>query len=493
MKNGFVLENLTVTCGDNCLLKNITMNIPSGRILLVAGESGSGKSSLGRLLTGLIPHQYPAVIIGSVRLDGENVLDRTPEELAGTIAHVASEPWSRFFQINVRDELAFGPRNLGWSQERTESSVNKTADILGLTPLLHSRVDTLSGGQLQKLSIGAALAMESSWLILDEPSSYLDLTSLHRLIDILVEIHERHHLGIVLLEHRIGEFAPIADDVAILNKAELVFHGSRENFSERADRLCDSYGLRHLDIHDPAKWNEIITDEAQPVDSEPLLEVDNLSFSYGGSKVLEALYLEVYPGEILAIAGSNGSGKTTLGRIAAGLLKPNQGEIRLDGKKKTSVDGRIAGMLFQNPASMLFSGSVKEDLLSGPENYRIDLKENELETMVENMSLAGLMQRHPQRLSRGQRLRVAIAAVLLLNPRLIILDEPIRGQDWRSLSRMMGYVQNYVKSTNSACILITHEYKLMYHFADRIALLEDGTVKRTGSPLNRTGTDKAAI
>lgn len=493
MNNGFTLENLTVNCGENCLLKNISMNIPSERILLVAGESGSGKSSLGRLLTGLIPHQYPAVVSGSVRLDGESLLDKTPEQLAGTIAHVASEPWSRFFQINVRDELAFGPRNLGWSPERTEASIHKTAEVLGLTPLLHSRVDTLSGGQLQKLSIGAALAMESSWLILDEPSSYLDLASLHRLIDILFNIHEQSHLGIVLLEHRIGEFAPIADDVAILNRAELVFHGSRGDFNERADSLCDSFGLRHPDIHDPAQWNEIIADEAEPADCEPLLEVENISFSYKRERVLEALYLRVYPGEILAIAGSNGSGKTTLGRIAAGLLKPNQGKIRLSGKTKSSVDGRIAGMLFQNPASMLFSDNVKKELLSGPDNYHIDLTENDLEIMVESMSLAGLMQRHPQRLSRGQRLRVAIAAVLLLKPRLIILDEPIRGQDWRSLSRMMGYMKNYVRSTNSACILITHEYKLMYHFADRIALLEDGIIKRTGSPANRTGTDKASI
>ncbi len=493
MNNGFTLENLTVNCGENFLLKNITMNIPSGRILLVAGESGSGKSSLGRLMTGLIPHQYPAVVSGSVRLDGENLLDKTPEQLAGTIAHVASEPWSRFFQINVRDELAFGPRNLGWSPERTEASVHKTAEVLGLTSLLHSRVDTLSGGQLQKLSIGAALAMESSWLVLDEPSAYLDLASLHRLVDILMEIHELKHLGIVLLEHRIGEFAPIADDVAILNNAELVFHGSREDFGKRADSLCDSYGLRHPDIHDPAQWNEIITDEAEPEDSEPLLEVENISFSYERESVLEALHLRVYPGEILAIAGSNGSGKTTLGRIAAGLLKPDNGIIRLVGKKKSSVDGRIAGMLFQNPASMLFSDDVKKELLSGPDNYRIDLTENDLEIMVESMSLAGLMQRHPQRLSKGQRLRVAIAAVLLLNPQLIILDEPIRGQDWRSLSKMMGYMKNYVRSTNSACILITHEYKLMYHFADRIALLEDGIIKRTGSPANRTGTDKASI
>ncbi|MCD4702306.1 MAG: ATP-binding cassette domain-containing protein, partial [Candidatus Aegiribacteria sp.] len=457
MNNGFILKNLTVNCGDNCLLKNITMNIPSGRILLVAGESGSGKSSLGRLLTGLIPQQYPAVINGSIQLDEENILDKTPEYLAGTIAHVASEPWSRFFQITVRDELAFGPRNLGWSQERTESSVNKAAEMLGLTPLLHSRVDTMSGGQLQKLSIGAALAMESSWLILDEPSSYLDLTSLHQLISLLVEIHERRHLGIVLLEHRIGEFAPIADDVAILNCAELVFHGSREDFGERADSLCDSYGLRHPDIHDPVQWNDIITDEVQPVDSDALLKVENLSFSYGSKRVLEALNLTVYPAEILAVAGSNGSGKTTLGRIAAGLLKPDNGIIRLSGEKKSSVDGRLAGMLFQNPASMLFSGNVKEELLSGPDNYRIDLKESELDVIVESMSLGGLIQRHPQRLSRGQRLRVAIAAVLILNPRLIILDEPIRGQDWRSLSRMMGYIKNYVKITNSACILITHE------------------------------------
>lgn len=493
MNNGFALENLTVNCGDNYLLKNISMDITLGKILLVAGESGSGKSSLGRLLTGLIPHQYPAAIKGSVRLNGESILDKTPEHLAGTIAHVASEPWSRFFQINVRDELAFGPRNLGWSQERTEASVHKTAEMLGLTPLLHSRVDTLSGGQLQKLSIGAALAMESSWLILDEPSSYLDLASLHRLIDILVEIHELNHLGIVLLEHRIGEFAPIADDVAILNNAELVFHDSREGFSERADSLCDSCGLRHPDIHDPERWNEIISDEVEPVYSKPLLDLENVSFSYGNRRVLEALDLSVHPGEILAIAGSNGSGKTTLGRIAVGLLKPDQGEIRLDGKKKSSVDGRIAGMLFQNPASMLFSDNVKKELLSGPDNYRIDLKEKVLETMAESMSLTGLMQRHPQRLSRGQRLRVAIAAVLLLNPQLIILDEPIRGQDWRSLSRMMGYMKNYVKSTNSSCILITHEYKLMYHFADRIALLEDGTIKRIGSPANRTGTDRADI
>ena len=491
MKKGFVLENITVNCGNNCLLKDITLDIPPGRILLVAGESGSGKSSLGRLLTGLIPHQYPAIINGSAWLDDENILDKTPEQLAGRIAHVASEPWSHFFQITVRDELAFGPRNLGWTQDRTNSSVERVAEMLRLTPLLHSHIDTLSGGQLQRLSIGAAIAMESSWLVLDEPSSYLDLTSLHRLIEILMEIRKRRHPGIVLLEHRIGEFTPIADDVAILNDAELVFHGSREDFSENANSLCDTFGLRHLDIHNPSQWDEVISAETDPMNSKPLLEMKNVSFSFRDKRVFESLNLNIYPGEILTLAGSNGSGKTTLGRIAVGLLKPDHGEIRFKEKKKLTVNGRIAGMLFQNPASMLFFDNIRKELLSGPENYRIDLEDNELEDLIENMSLGGLMQRHPQRLSRGQRLRVAITTVMILNPKLIVLDEPIRGQDWRSLSRMMGHLKDYVKKTNSACLLITHEYKLAHHFADRIALLKDGIIQRTGSPANRTGTQRA--
>lgn len=483
IERGFVLEDLSVSCRGACLLQGITMTIPDGRILLVAGESGSGKSSLGRVLTGLIPHQYAAEVSGSVRLDGEEILDRTPEQLAGGVAHVAAEPWSRFFQITVREELAFGPRNLGWSRERTDSSILETAELLELSSLMDRRIDTLSAGQLQRLSIGTALVMESQWLILDEPSAYLDLPTLHRFTASILDIHRLRRPGIVLLEHRLGEFAPIADDVAILSGGSLVFHGTREQFEGRADDLCGSFGLRHPDIRDTSDWGGTIGVSTLPPGAEPLLEMKNVSFSYGSRKVLDSLSLSAYSGEILALTGLNGSGKTTLARMAAGLLKPDDGEVRLNGERIRSADGRIAGMLFQDPAGMLFFDSVMSELLSGPENYGVDSGVEAFEELVLNMSLDGLLSRHPLRLSRGQRLRVAIATVLILSPRLVILDEPIRGQDWRSLSRMMGYLERYVKDSGSVCILISHECRLIRSFADRIALLEDGVVKATGSLL----------
>jgi energy-coupling factor transport system ATP-binding protein len=465
------------------LLDGISLTIPEGRILLVAGESGSGKSSLGRVLTGLIPHQYPAEISGSIRLDGEDILGSTPEQLAGRVAHVSAEPWSRFFQITVREELAFGPWNLGWSRERTDSSVVETARLLEIADLLDRRIDTLSAGQLQRLSIGTALVMESRWLVLDEPSAYLDLPALQRFTSLILDIRRQRHPGIVLLEHRLGEFAPIADDVAILSEGGLVFHGSRERFEERADEPCASFGLRHPDIRDSSDWGGIIHPGALPPGAAPLLEIDRIPFSYGKRKVLDSLSMNACPGEILGMTGLNGSGRTTLARIAAGLLKPEGGEARLNGERIRSADSRIAGMLFQDPAGMLFFDSVRSEILSGPENYGTESGEEAFRKLVGDMSLDGLLSRHPLRLSRGQRLRVAIATVLILSPKLVILDEPIRGQDWRSLSRMMAYLQRYIKDSGSVCILVSHEFRLIRSFADRVAVLEDGTIKASGSLL----------
>jgi len=490
MTDGYRLDHVTVRSGANRLLSDVSLDIPPGRVLLVAGRSGSGKSSLGRLLTGLIPHQYPAGVEGSITLDGSDLLEILPEELAGRVAHVAAEPWSRFFQIIVRDELAFGPRNLGWPESRTKEAVGRTASRLGLDSLLDRRIDTLSAGQLQALSIGTALAMESRWLVLDEPSAYLDLSALSDLTGLLGRLRGEEGPGIVLLEHRIGDFEGIVDDVAILEASELVFRGSRTDFEASAETLCERYGLRHPDVRDPASWGGVLLEEATRIDGAPLLSMRGISFAHGRRKVLEALDLTVRPGEMLAVVGPNGCGKTTLGRIAVGLLKPDGGELLLDGVKPGPPDGRRAGMLFQNPSSMLFQETVREEILSGPRSLGITLTDGELESFSEALSLTELLERHPQRLSRGQRLRVAVAAALVLRPRLLVLDEPIRGQDWRSLRRMMEHLRGHVTQTGGSCILITHEVGLVRAFADRIALLDGGSVRALGVPI-RSGEERS--
>jgi energy-coupling factor transport system ATP-binding protein len=397
---------------------------------------------------------------------------------AQRVGLVFQNPSAQLFNLTVEDEVAFGPRNLGLDEPEVGRRVEFALTAIGAAHLRDRKTITLSGGEKQRVAIASVLAMGPQLLILDEPTSSLDLPGTRQVVDALDRLHREEGATILLIEHRLGEVAQLANRSLLMDKGSLVSDGP--TFEVLSDRsLMDRLGLRRLSRTTRQEWEDLLRRDAYAPQAgiSPLVELQGVEAGYQGRMVLHNMDLSIYPGEFVALVGDNGAGKTTLARVLAGLLRPRRGSVRFGAGPRVQL-GREVGLLFQNPKDQLFCETVDEEVAFGPKNWGVFDPILHADTL-EHTGLTGLADRQVYNLSSGQQQRTALAAILALRPRLILLDEPTLGQDWGHLSRFMAFVEE-LNRAGAAILLITHDYKLVHHYARRVILLREGRIVADG-------------
>lgn len=475
------LRALDVRYGRRGALQELTLMIDEGQFVLVTGPSGCGKSTLALAVCGLIPHAHLARLQGSVTVFGEDTRDHPVHALARHVGIVFQNPSVQLFHGLVEEEVAFAPHNLGLPEEEVGERVAFAMNSVGIPHLAGRLTQSLSAGEKQRLAIASALSLKPRILVLDEPTANLDWQGVELLTATLHRLNREQGLTVLVMEHRLTAFCPLADRVLLLREGRLVADGAPEEVFASRKRLvelglrfprpCGRDGLqRYLPegIHPPANG------------LPPLVTLQGVSAGYGRRHVLHEVSFALYPGQFAALVGPNGAGKSTLARVLAGMLRPQRGRVLWNRSLKKLPLGRRVGFLFQNAACQLLMDTVEEEVSFAPKNLGLDV-EHCSRLALSSTGLMGLRRRSSASLSLGEQQRTVLAAVLAADPVLLILDEPTIGQDWSHLQRLMEYLRRLTRN-GVAVLLITHDDKLVCRFAKRIICLEEGRLSADGFP-----------
>lgn len=473
-------------------ISDISLQLKPGELVLIAGPSGCGKTTLARCINGLIPHSYKGEMSGQITVSGKDTSGMTLSQIARNIGTVLQDPERQILGTKVVNEVAFGLENLGLPREEIIVRVNAAMEQLRILDLRDRETFNLSGGEKQKVALAGVLAIEPKLLLLDEPLASLDPASAQDALRMIRELADGG-MAVLIVEHRV-------EDVLKINPDRILFmQDGRVQYDGPAERLSKAVNYREVKL--PAHLIiKRAAQEPQPdathlpglaaterTSSEPLVRFEHVSFGYEeGNNVLHNINLEIYQGDIIAILGPNGAGKTTLVKQAIGLLKPVEGAIWVDGKDTREISvaqvAKTLGYVFQSPSHMLFAPSVREELAFGPKNigYPPEEIEKEVQKAIKIMNLSGMEADPPLALSFGQQKRVSIAAILAMKSRILVMDEPTAGQDYRNY---MGFMDAILQVPNFASILfITHDIDMAVVFANRVLLVSDGRLIADGPP-----------
>ena len=476
-------------------IRDINLSLSPGEVLLVAGPSGCGKSTLIRAINGLIPHAYRGELTGSVRLLGRPTTELRLREIALTVGTLLQDPAKQIVGSTVEAELAFGPENLAWSPAEIRRRIAEVIAEAGIEGLAGRETFALSGGERQLLAMAGALMLRPRLYVVDEPLANLDPATALRLLASLRSLADAGH-AVVIVEHRVEEALELRPDrVLYFDAGAVAYLGPVDGFLRVADpeavKLPFEVVLeRERSRHEGPATPPTPRRPSRPDDPSRLAFRD-VHVRLGEREVLTGLTADLRAREVVAVLGPNGSGKTTMFRAGMGLIRPSGGEIVVDGApvgQRTVADlARVFGYVFQSPSQMLFSRTVRDELLFGPRNLgheigdadafsRGVLRRTSLETVE------GILDRAPMTLSFGQQKRLALAIALALEPPTLILDEPSAGQDHQTSDRFMDEV--VAIPALESIYLITHDVDLALTRADRILVLRDGRVVADGPPVS---------
>ncbi len=515
------VENLTYSYPerDRLALKGVDLRLSPGEFVLLLGSSGSGKSTLCRALNGLVPHFYGGRISGKVIVSGKDTVRTRVSDLAQHVGMVFQDPENQLVTESPVSEVAFGLENMGLDPATMRKRVEEVLATLRLSTLKEKKISELSGGQKQKVALASVLVMHPEVLVLDEPTSQLDPISADDFLSTLKSLNDELGLSVLLTEHRVERCFHFADRVVVLDEGRVAFNGTpgemsawaagkpwaplppitqlflsmngadapltvkqgRERIRTLAGDFSGGNGLSVEDAVDAAR-----TDKGKPGGNVPLVKVENLSYVYGdGTEALKGVNLTIAPGEFIALIGENGSGKSTLVKHFNGLLKPGRGKVLLDGRSTKGQEvahlARTCGMLGQNPGNQLIADTTAEEIaitleaMEIPEGSRDRLTDHVLQLL----DLESFRDDDPRDLSCGERERVALASVLVYEPRLLVLDEPTRGVDQETKNRLAGYLTRY-HSRGNAVVLVTHDLEFAASCCERVVLMGDGRILADG-------------
>lgn len=512
----FKVENLTYYYPETekAALRNINLEIKEGEFILVAGGSGSGKSSLARVLAGLIPDFYGGRIGGKVFFKDENISTLDRQKLAREVGMVFQDPEKQVVQTYVEAEIVFGLENLGVCSAEMLRRAAEVISFMNLTPIREAFIAHLSGGQKQKLALASVLAMQPRVLIFDEPTSQLDPVSAEDILNLTKRLNEEMGFTVIMIEHRLERCFHLADRVLFMERGEIVCDGkAREKACEAIKRgmpfippVARFFTGLHLPsvpitVKEGRKLLRSYLSEKNPngekkaalgfqnvyardlKKQKSVVSLKNVWFTYpGGEEALQDASLEIKEGEFVAILGENGAGKSTLLKHMTGVLQPGRGRVQVLGKDM-GKNGykeirRFTAYLSQNPNDYLFQDTVEDELLFTMKNF--GLKDPALvEAMLEKLHLSRYRQTNPRDLSSGERQRVALASVLVLGPKLIILDEPTRGVDYLLKVELGRLLQKETKK-GSTVIVVTHDVEFAAEFASRVVMMFSGKIVSDG-------------
>ena len=491
------------------VLDGIDLTVIEGEMVIVIGSSGGGKSTLMLALNGIVPKQTGGRLAGSVRVAGLDPLEHELAEMATKVGLVFQDPDSQLAAIFVRDEVAFGLQNLLVDRPTIERQVAEALTFVGLAGLAERDVFSLSGGEKQRLAIAAVLAMRPAVMVLDEPTANLDPTGAVEVARLVTKLRDGGQT-LIIVEHQINDLAALADRLVVLDAGRVRFEGPpRDVLRDHGPEIQDELGLwipqasafalairpaagrvspfplssdevpLIAEVEAPPAVRERRAEE--PAAGPTVVLAEHVAYRYGsGNEALVDVSCTIRASEVVALLGQNGSGKTTFASLLVGLRKPTGGVLDVCGQPVRSAGvgilARDVSYVFQYPEHQFVAERVDEDVAYGLR--RRDVPDAEVERrvteMLERFGLAEFRERHPFKLSVGQKRRLSVADMLVTKPRLLILDEPTAGQDRRSTQALVDLLDDLRARTGLAVIVITHDMTLVAQWCARAVVLSGG-------------------
>jgi energy-coupling factor transport system ATP-binding protein len=511
------------------VLRNISLRMNCGEFLLILGPSGCGKSTLLHLLNGSVPHILNGALEGTAVVCGKVVADTKVADFATEVGMVFQDPDAQIINTRVRDEVCFGLENLCRRADEILICQEEALDFVGLSGFGDRSIFELSGGQKQRVSVAAVLAARPRLLVLDEPTANLDPAGMAEVFAVLARLNREYGTTIVMVEHRVDELADKVSRVVMMDQGAIVFDGSpRAAFSARrvvhsaeadviptaswfpqvSELAMDLAAASNQELRPDqvplcveeavdlcAAWSvpaEAVAVIAAPLErlKKPLLSINSLSFGYDrNAPILKEISLKLESNAIVALLGRNGSGKTTLARLLVGINAAPPGTIDLGGKDLSKLAAReiaaYIGYVFQNPDHQFVTDRVDEEIAYGLKvrNYSTDEIDRRVNDVLAIVDLKRYRLRSPFSLSLGERRRLSVATMLVLEPHLLVLDEPTIGQDYERAQQLMGLMARLRERYDTTILMITHDVRLVAQWADRALVLQSGEIAFDGPPI----------
>lgn len=498
-------------------LLDINLSIYPGEKVLIVGPSGSGKSTLAHCINGLVPFSFTGESTGSLKIEGQEPKNLGLFGLSKLVGTVLQDTDGQFIGLTVAEDVAFSMENDCIAQDEMFERVDRVAKTVDITDLLDHAPNALSGGQKQRVSMAGVIVDDVDILLFDEPLANLDPATGKRAIDLIDRIHKKNNTTILIIEHRledalyrdvdrivvVGDGRIVADvrPDELLAGSVLKEQGIREPLYITALKYAgcriDKADLpQHIDSMNllPYKekvqnWYDKVQLTKKTPNREPTLEIRDLSFSYKpGQPVLSHIDFSISKGEMVALVGKNGAGKSTLASLICGFMQPDQGEIYLNGDNLAGYSikerGEKIGLVMQSPNQMISKPMIYDEVALGL-RVRGAAEEEIKERVFETLKICGL---YPFRnwpvsaLSFGQKKRVTIASILVMNPEVLILDEPTAGQDFRHYTEIMEFLRRIHEKLGITIIMITHDMHLMLEYTDRAIVIADGKMLADDTP-----------
>ncbi len=498
-------------------LQDINLSIYPGEKVLIVGPSGSGKSTLAHCINGLVPFSFTGESTGSLKIEGQEPKELGLFGLSKLVGTVLQDTDGQFIGLTVAEDVAFSMENDCIAQDEMFERVDRVAKTVDITDLLDHAPNALSGGQKQRVSMAGVIVDDVDILLFDEPLANLDPATGKRAIDLIDRIHKKNNTTILIIEHRledalyrdvdrivvVGDGRIVADvrPDELLTGPVLKEQGIREPLYitalkyagcriDKADLPQHIESMNLLPYKEKVRnWYDKVQLTKKTPNREPALEIRDLSFSYTpGQPVLSHIDFSIFRGEMVALVGKNGAGKSTLASLICGFMQPDQGEIYLNGDNLAGYSikerGEKIGLVMQSPNQMISKPMIYDEVALGL-RVREVAEEKIKERVFETLKICGL---YPFRnwpvsaLSFGQKKRVTIASILVMNPEVLILDEPTAGQDFRHYTEIMEFLRRIHEKLGITIIMITHDMHLMLEYTDRAIVIADGKMLADDTP-----------
>ena len=471
------IQNVSFTYeqADTPSLKNINLSVKTGECVLLCGKSGCGKTTLIRLLCGMLPDFYNGVFTGSVSVKGIDPVTAPMYEIAKTVGAVFQNPRTQFYTVNTTSEIAFGCENFGMEPKLIRDRVYETADALHINALLDRNIFQLSGGEKQKIAFASIYAVNPDIYVLDEPSSNLDNHAINELRSML-QFLKVHGKTIVIAEHRIRYLKELADRAVYMKEGKIEKEYTMQELDSMSIAERMETGIRPVSL---GGFSSIIKEQSESsgdIGADASIQMKDVCFSYTKYKGQPSLTIPeaCFPaGTVIAVTGNNGAGKSTLVSVVGGLLKNKKGAIRINGNIQSAKERLfVSYMVMQEVNHQLFTDSVKEEIVLGVKNP----DEGALNAVLTKMDIERLKDRHPMTLSGGQKQRVAIAAAVFCKKKILIFDEPTSGLDFFHIMQTAELIKT-LKADDTYIFVITHDYELIAAACDIAVEVKNGRIE----------------
>lgn len=493
-------------------LSNINLEINEGEIVLVCGSSGSGKSTLAKCICGTIPRFYGGTIGGSIGICGKKIEDLSHKERAGEITLVFQDPERQLVMNKVHREIAYGLENIGIESKIIKRRVWESLQFANLLDLAYRDINTLSGGEKQKVAIVSALAYMPRCIILDEPTSQLDPSSSEEIIDLIKKINSELGVTIIVIEQRVNKWFDISDTLIIMKGGKITFSGDKNSIYNAKNEYVNEFTptylkfMKHIGVEKiPYNFKEsrklvesliknklLIKKENNKAQNkiygyeakESSINIKDLHFSYDNEEVLKGINLSFNKGEFIGLLGANGAGKSTLLKCIMG-LETFKGSIKLinngfeANKRNIKSISKNIGYVSQNPEDYISKDTVYDELKFTLNNFSIK-DDGRIDEILNMLEIKDSKNKNPRDLSGGEKQRVAIASVLVLKPKVLLLDEPTRGLD-DMVKKKLGLLLQKLNKLGTTIIMVTHDTEFAAQFCRRYILMFKGDIIFDGS------------